>query len=163
MRIKLLHMLLIVVFSMTFFNGCSKLKSVTTPDKIVVYKNGTEIIIEKNNPLFTEILNESVKRFNYKIGLEQIYIGEDWESDVKSDKLSLEFRYFSEQVFNFDSTRETQLRYSRLLFPLVLEKSFLTGDENYMAYGDSERYKSGLIGKLTYSDTLINLISSLEK
>lgn len=162
MRIKLLHIFLVIFFSITVFSSCSKLKSVTTPDKIIVYKNGTEIIIEKDNPLFNKILDECVKRFNYKIGIEQIYIGEDWESDIKSDKLSLEFRYSSEQIFNFDSTRETQLRYSRLLFPLVLEKSFLQGDENYMAYGDYERYKSGLIGKLTYSEELINLVIGIE-
>lgn len=162
MRIKVLHIFLLAIFTLTFFNGCSKLKSVTNPDKIVVYKNGTEIVIEKDNPLFNEIINECTKRFNYKIGIEQIYIGEDWESDVKSDKLSLEFQYSSEQIFSLDTTREVQLRYSKLLFPLVLEKSFLQGDENYMAYGDSERYKSGLIGKLTFSENLINLLSNLK-
>lgn len=162
MRIKVLHIFLLVIFAMTFFSGCTKLKSVNTPDKIVVYKNGSEFVLEKDNPLFNEVINECVNRFNYKIGIEQIYIGEDWESDVKSDNLSLEFRYSSEQIFSLDSTRETQLKYSRLLFPLVLQKSYLQGDENYMAYGDSERYKSGLVGKLTYSENLINLLSELK-
>lgn len=128
-------------------------KHIATPDKIIIYNNGTKTELTKDNSSFNKIVSYMNARIRSDSHVAKLGIPENWEEDIKNDELGVEFIYSKEQSFS-DSVFK---QYTRLFFPVKSNIAY-NNYENLMFFSDEGQYGNGPIGVLPCSSELTNLL-----
>lgn len=154
---------LIFVIMIINFVGCTNEqktpKILDYPDKIIVYKKGAQKLIKSSNPEFRRIMDITNRRFNKKVCATKRTVDDKVIEQRKNDVLTIEFIYSSEQELDIVGESVSQLKYTRLFFPL--ESTIEECEESYLYYGDGKKYYNGALKNLNDADDLINLLNVL--
>lgn len=127
------------------------------PEKIMVYKNNEQIVIEKNFELYTKIVELANDRIKEPLNIAKLAFEDSSLKTIKSNETAVEF-FYSEKVsseFKSDNDKVLKKEYSRLLM-------LLTGDnKELLIFGDDGRYHDGPYGRLLPADDLLNLVTQI--
>lgn len=157
---KFKKVFILSIFCMTIllcaYNFIKPTNTFKTPDKIIVYKDGKDYTLDKNDKDFNKIVELTNKRIDSK-KFEKItdIVNEEYINYSKKDLLSLEFIYNEEQV-----------NYSKLFF-LIKSKEAGTeqGSPIYgYQYGNSKNSynikNNSSVGPIGSPEDLVKLIHS---
>lgn len=147
--------LILLCIIMTITIGCGEKKKyvISSPDKIIIYKEGIAKIIDKNDSKFNKIIGLINKRFD-NAALSETLAGmrDGTLSDIKNNKLSIEFIFSKEQTFDYE---QQKFKYTKLFFPLQTKNN--DGQDSLFYYALDDNYTFPLMG-LTKSQELIDLL-----
>ena len=154
---KLILVFLIIINALFCFAGCSNtVNTLAVPDKILIFSNGKQEEIDKNNSKFNEIINLTNNRFNKKNAVIKEGVSDDLVSMKNEVKLGIEFLYLNKQTSIISGEHKIKLDYNKLFFPLDYKKLY-TDYGNFMYYGDG-KYLGGPIGDLTNAKKIVDLL-----
>lgn len=148
--------------------GCNSKKTsnlIKTPDKIIVYKDGKDYIIDKNDKDFNKIVELTNKRIVLKdLTIVKDIIDDNNIAEYKKEPLCIEFIYNQEQAIDVDTWKPTSIKYHKLFFVLV-DKEFGTEENSIIytfQYGDVNSYIDSSRGPIKSPSDLIKLINSMD-
>lgn len=155
---KLILVFLILINTLFCFTGCSNtVNTIAVPDKILVFSNGKQEEIDKNNSKFNEIINLTNNRFNKKNAVIKEGVKDDLISMKDEVKLGIEFLYLNKHTSIINGEHKIKFDYNKLFFPLDYKKPY-TDYGNFMYYGIDGKYLSGPIGYLTNAKKIADLL-----
>jgi hypothetical protein len=146
-----------------FLVGCSNendknTSTINTPDKIIVYKEGNQKEIEKENPNFNKIVELTNDRIDKK-NISVVKDGVDIDTFVKEsmkNNLGIEFVYDEEQKMDISNKEGFQpINYYRLYFNLKSDREY---ENECFQYGDKDAYIDSSRGPLKPSEDILNII-----
>jgi len=152
-------MFLFLIFC-TIQTGCSKAnvteknyKNFDIPNKIIFYDKGKKTTINKDNNLFTQVLELTDKRFDKEV---EVYLSAIDKKDIaqmEEDELILEFVYSSIVETQYTIQQKSVItKYKRLIMPL-------SGKQNtYMWFDRGDGSASGPFYTLSVRDDLIKIL-----
>ena len=127
------------------------------PEKIMVYKNNEQIVIEKNSELYTKIVELANKRIKEPLDIAQLALQESSPNEFIGNETAVEFFYSEKMSSEFKSYNDKVLKkgYSKLLM-------VLSGNEkDLLIFGDNGVYYNDVFGRLLSPDDLLNLITQI--
>jgi hypothetical protein len=161
LKLKLVGLLIIMLFII----GCGTKTSPTSPngswtplnppEKIIIYRDGKALEVNKESKDFATIFNLSLKRFIRTLDLAQLQTLQGWESQLKKEQMGLEFQYSNEQTFGYTAKGVQPFSYDRLFFPLG------TRDQTLLFYANGKEEAHGPHGMLQNSSELVDLITNM--
>ncbi|GAH60909.1 unnamed protein product [marine sediment metagenome] len=122
------------------------------PNKIIIYNEGEQTIIEKDTKSYNKIIYTTDKRFERGRCLIEEIIPEEMIEDIKNNKIAIEFIYTEEIQTNYACEEFGWKKiYTKILFPLPDFRAI---------FGDEEEYQAGpwYISIQPESDYLISII-----
>ena len=167
-------MAIMLCFSLT---GCSESKDpnerrigkqlknvLSTPDKIIIYREGSTKEVDKNSSQFKKIVELTNSRFHDKLATALDMINDKAMENIHKDGLGIEFIYYKEQSLSTKRDYFKPLKYYKLYFQLTSKKygSSQGSNAHSFQYGDKEHYKDCSRGPLKYSEELIQLVEKLK-
>lgn len=161
---KILSVLIFYIIFISIFTACTKQSKTiipsnnetsinkvyfSEPDKILVYKKGTTQTINKEDKLFSNIINQINDRVDSNVDVCKLEFDENNMKVTKQKEVVVEFVYSKKQKSKF---RTFEKEYYSLIFPL-------TGDNKDLCFFNNNKNDySGPIGKLKTSDGLLDLL-----
>lgn len=89
--------MIIAVFAFTYYaqdnSPTSACATIEKPDKIMIYKKGTEITVTEDNKLFGTIMENAAKRLEKteRLGFTRTAIGPKEVNNIKQNEMAIEF------------------------------------------------------------------------
>ncbi|AWI07798.1 hypothetical protein B9W14_16755 [Clostridium drakei] len=158
----LLILVLVFIFQLCLIGCYNEHRGcIDVPDKIIVYSEGKQKVIEKSNKKTDNIVKIANKRFNQKVFNIKKDVSEELINKRKNDALSIEFIYLQEHEMDIIGNGVKPFRYTRLFFPIQMEGP-RNEEECFMYYGDGRKYFDNPIANLYYNEDLVNVLWDLK-
>lgn len=166
---KLKKISIFVILCMTILLcGCNSKKTtnlIKTPDKIIIYKDGKEYAIDKNDKDFNKIVELTNKRIDISnLAICKDIINDDYVNQYKKKLLAIEFLYNQEQNFDINTEQFNPIKYYKLFF-ILIDKDPDSASRSFACsfqYGNINSYIDSSRGILKSPDDLIKLINSMD-
>lgn len=176
MKSKVFYLIIVIIICFSFI-GCTQPNNVNknqigkqlknllpTPDKIIIYSQGSSKKIDTTNPEFKKIFELTNNRFHDKLSTAKDIIDDKVMESIHKDGLGIEFIYENEQSLSIKGEGFIPFKYCKLYFQLTSKQYGKSQGSSIhlLQYGDKEHYKDCSRGPLKYSEELIRTIENMK-